>query len=104
MGLRCEALNVVIGARAVSPLVRVRPQAELELQAATRGLFADEAQHFEIAVALGVVKRHRADLVTRNVQQIWVGEVQIVSGDTAGKVVSQTQSEAEAIEAVRDQR
>src|SRR5690348_11571271 len=52
VGLWRESLNMVVGMRAVGPLVGVSPQTELELETASRGFFPDEAQHFEIALAL----------------------------------------------------
>jgi hypothetical protein len=98
-----ETLNVVLGVRAVRPFVGVRPEADLELQPAQGRLFADEAEHFQVPVALGVIERHGAHLVARNVEQIRIGEMQVIAHDVAREIIAQTEGQAEAIETIGDQ-
>jgi len=50
--LRRESGDVVVGVRAVCPLVGMGPDAELEVQAAARGFSGDEPEGFEVALAL----------------------------------------------------
>lgn len=45
-----------------------------------------------------------ADFVTRNIEQVRVSEVHVVSRDSARKVIAQPQRQAETIEAVPNQR
>ena len=98
-----QSLGGVIRVGAVGPLVGVRPEAQLELEAAHGGLVADESQHFEIAVALGIRQAHGPDIVTRDGNQEGVGEKEIGFGDGLTPVVAQPQGEAETVEPLRGQ-
>ena len=104
MGFRREALDVVMRARAVGPLVGMRPDAELELQPAPRGLLSDEVQRFQIALPLPILQRHRADVITGHIEKVWIGEVQVISHHVAREIVAQSQRQAETVEAVGRQR
>jgi hypothetical protein len=81
----------------------VGPEAQLEFEAARGGLFADESQHFEIAVAFGIRQAHGPDIVTRDGNQERVGEKEIGFGDGLATVVAQPQGEAETVESLRGQ-
>ena len=100
LGQTCDR---VVGIRAIDPLVAVHPNAQLKLQAARHGLFADEFQHFEIPLAFGVGQLRHPHVVTRHGQQERVGEKEIPVRDIAEKVVADPQRQIEAIEALRRQ-
>jgi hypothetical protein len=91
--LRREAGDVVVGVRAVGPLVGVGPDAELEVQAAARGFGGDELEGFEVALALAGLERGLdVDLlVAGDLDQVGVGEVEVVAGDAAGEVPAEAQ-------------
>ena len=95
--MRCWARGTV------GPLISMGPQSKLEFQPASRRLLDDEAEGLKVAFAFAVLQRYCADLVSGNVEQIRVGEVQIVAGHVSRKIVSPAESQAEAIEAIRDQ-
>ena len=92
---------MVVGVRAVGPLIGVGPDAELELEAAAGGLGGDELQSFEVALALpGLEGGLDVDLfVAGNLDEVGVGEVEIVAGDAAGEVIAEAEGEGEAVEA-----
>ena len=96
----CESFDGVVRMRAVLPLVAVHPEAQLELEAVGGGLLADEAQRFEIAVALGVRQVRGADVVAGHGEEERVGEEEIGVGDRAQEVVADAEAEVEAVEAV----
>ena len=75
---------MVVGVRAVGPAIGVGPEAELEIEAARGRLVADEAEHLEVAVALGVGERHGAHVVAGNANQERIGEIEIVARYIAG--------------------
>ena len=54
LGLRRQPLDGMVGFRAVDPPVGMRPQSELEIEPARRRLVADETQHRQVVIALGV--------------------------------------------------
>ena len=103
VGFRRQSFDVVMRAGAVGPLVCVSPESKLEIQAAQRRLLHDEAERLQVTVPFGVVKRDSADLVSGNVDQIRVREMQIIASDAPRKIVAPAEGEAEAIEAVRDE-
>src|ERR1039457_6136511 len=98
--LGVESLDGVVRMRAVLPLVAVHPEAQLELEAVGGGLLADEAQRFEIAVALLVRQVRGADIVARHGEKEGVGEEKVGVGDSAQEVVAYAEAEVEAVEAV----
>jgi hypothetical protein len=79
----------------------VHPDAQLELQAARRGLVADEPQHLEIAIALGIGQTLGAHVVTGNRKEERVGEQEIGVRHILQKIVAESETEIEAIETVR---
>ena len=103
VGFRREARNGIVrsGAR---PGIGVRPQRQAELHAALDGLAADEAKHFQIAIALGIRKVHRFHVVTRNGQQERIGEIKIGVRNVAVPVVAVAGLEIEAIEPAGGER
>src|ERR1022692_1580912 len=98
--LGVESLDGVVRMRAVLPLVAMHPDAQLELEAVGGGLLADEAQRFEIAVALLVRQVRGADIVARHGEKEGVGEEKVGVGDSAQEVVAYAEAEVEAVEAV----
>ena len=71
----------------IGPLVGVGPDAELELQAAAGGFGGDELESFKVALALaGLEGGFDVDLfVAGDLDEVGVGEVEVVAGDAAGK-------------------
>src|SRR5579871_5659596 len=100
MGLRREPLHVMLGPRALGPLVGVRPKAKLEVESARRSLFADESEHLEIPVALGIIERHSANLIAGDVDQKRVGKVHVIAHHVAREVIAQAEGQAEPVESV----
>ena len=98
--LGVESLDGVVRMRAVLPLVAVHPEAQLELEAMGGGLLADEAQRFQIAVALGVRQVGRAHVVAGHGEQEGVGKQEVGVGDRAQEIVADAEAEVEAVEAV----
>ena len=78
----------------------MHPQAQLELQAVADGLLADEAQSFEIAIALGVRQVRGADVVAWHGEEEGVGEQKVGVGDSAQEIVADAEAEVEAVEPV----
>ncbi len=93
MRLRREAGDVVVGVRAVGPLVGVGPDAELEVHAAARGFGGDELEGFEVALAFaGLERGFDVDLlVAGDFDEVRVREVEVVAGDAAGEVVGEAE-------------
>ncbi len=98
-----EAFDRVVRLRARDPLVAVHPDAQLELHAARRGLFADEAQHLQVAIAFGVGQLRHAHVVPGHGEQERIREQEVAVGDAVQEVVADAESEAEAVEALRGQ-
>ena len=88
VSLARQSLDGVVGVGAVDPLVAVHPDAELELHAAGHGLLADELQHLEVAVALGVRQLRNPHVVARHGQQERIGKEEVAVGDVAKEVVA----------------
>ena len=101
VGLGCKTDDVVVGVGAVGPLVGVGPDAELEVDAAACGFGGDELEGVEIALAFaGLECGFDVDaFVAGNLDEVGVGEVEIVVGDAAGEVVGEAEGEGEAVEA-----
>ncbi len=101
VGFGREAEDVVVGVGTVGPLVGVGPDAELEVEAAASGFGGDVLEGFEIALALAGLERwvYTDGFVVGDVDEIGVGEVKVVAGNSAGKVVAEAESEIEAVEA-----
>ena len=76
-----QAGDPVVCAGTVGPIVAVHPDAELKLEPARDGLFADEFEHFQVPVALGIRQFGDADVVARNRQQERVREQKVGIGD-----------------------
>ena len=72
----------------------------MEFQAAGHGLLADELQHFEIAVALGIGQLRHAHVVAGNVEQERVGKEKVGVRHAAEKVVADAETQVEAVEAL----
>src|SRR5580704_12535383 len=100
MYLRRETKDVVIRVRTVGPLVSVRPDAELKLEAPARGLCGDILQRLEIALTLAGLQRwlYPYLLVSGDFNKIRVREVKIVPGNATREIVAKTKREVEAIE------
>ena len=58
-----QSFDMMLRVRTVSPLIGVRPDAELKIEPAQRGLIDNELQGFEVAIALGVVERDSVNVV-----------------------------------------
>src|SRR5450759_3163576 len=67
------------------------------MKAAQGRLIANKAQHLEVEVALGVVQRNGLHVVTGNIEQVGIGEMEIVAGNSPGKVVSKAESQGETV-------
>src|SRR5215469_2416020 len=63
-------------------------------------MVADEAQHFQVAVACRIREAIRADVVTRNGNQEWVRKMKVAIGDVAREIVTEAERETEPIEAL----
>ena len=100
MGFFSESFDGVVGVRTIDPDVAVHPDAEVELHAAGCGLFADETQHGEIAVAFCVGELRDAYVVAGHGEEERISEEEVGVGDVADEVVSDSEGEVEAIEAV----
>ncbi len=103
MGLRRQPFDSVAGARAVLPLIAMHPDAELEIEPRRHGLLANEAQHREIGVALGIGKVRRAHVVTGHGEQERIEEQEIGIRDILELVVAEPEGEVQAVEALRCQ-
>ncbi len=101
--VRGEALDGVVGMRAIDPLVAVHPEAELELHAASHRLLADEAEHLEVAIALGIGQLRYPHTVAGNIEQERVGKEKVGVRDAAEKVVADAETQVEAVEALGGQ-
>ena len=97
MVLGSQTFDRVVDVGAVGPLVGVRPEAKLEVQAAAGGLVADEAQHLQVAVALGIGQFGSADVVARHRDEEGVGKVKIRVAQVRREVVAQTQRKAKRL-------
>src|SRR5206468_5984131 len=98
-----EAVDGVVDVGAVRPLEGVGPQAKLEMQAAPRGFFADEAERLQVAVALRLVDPDGADAVAGNGDEERIGKVEIRVAELPREVVAEAEGEVDAVEAVADQ-
>src|ERR1019366_7390920 len=88
-----ESFDDVVGVRALGPLIRVSPEAQLEMEAAPRGFVADEAEHLQIAVALGVGERVGANVVARHGEKKGIGEMEVAIADAGGEIVSDAEGQ-----------
>ena len=106
VGLGGEADDVVAGVWAIGPLVGVRPDAELEVHAAARGFGGDELESFEVTLTFAGLQRGLdVDLlVAGDLNEIGVGEVEVVASDAAGEVIAEAKGEGEAVEACGGER
>src|SRR6185369_629878 len=103
MGVAREAGDRIIWIGAVQPFVTVHPETEIELEAARNGLFADELQHFQIPVALGIGQLRNAHFITRHGEEEGICEEEIAVGDILKKIVANPEAEIEAVETLRGQ-
>ncbi len=103
LGLRRQAGDHMVGFRAVGPLVGVGPKPQLELQAAPRRFVADEAQHLQVPVPLGVGQVGRPHVVARDGEQERVGEVEVGVAQPVRGVVAEAEGQIEPVEALGDQ-
>ena len=78
----------------------MHPDAELELDAAGHGLLADELQHLQVAVALGIGELGDAHVVAGDIEEERVGEQKIGVGHVAQEVVADAEAQVEAVEAL----
>ena len=101
--VRREPFDRLVRGRAVDPLVRVRPQAELDVQADRVRLLRQEPERRQVAFALLVGELRDADVVPGDGQQEGVGEVQVGVGHAPVEVVAEPEREAEPVEALRDE-
>src|SRR6185503_12561340 len=95
--------DVMGGIGAIRPLISMGPQAELEIQAPRHGLTRDELQHFEIFLTLALGQRHGAHVITWYRDQIGIGEMKIVVGHAARKIIGDAQRKIEPVEPARNQ-
>ena len=100
MVLGVQPFDGVVRMRAVLPFVAMHPNPQLEFQAVGDGLLANEAQHFEVAVALGLWQIRRADVVAGDGEEERVGEEEVGVGDGAQKIVADAEAELKAAETV----
>ena len=103
VGFGSEAFDGVVGVGARDPAVAVHPDAQLELHAARHGLLADEAQHLQVAIALGVRQLRHAHVIPGHGKQEWIGKQKVRIGDGGQEVVADAQREIEPVEALRRQ-
>ena len=96
--LRVQARDVVVGLRAIGPLIGQRPEAELELQPARGCLRHDKAQHLHVALAFARSERHDIHFVSGNGHQVRERIMEVVAGHTFRKVIAEAESKVEAVE------
>src|SRR5437899_6343631 len=83
---------------AVGPFICMRPKAEMKLETALYSFLADELQHLEIFIALGIRQRNRADIIPWHCEQKRIGEMKIGIRDVGREIIADSKSEAEAVE------
>lgn len=93
-----EASNRIVGPGAVDQLIRVRPQAELEMQALGRRFLADPLERGQIALPFPGGEADNRYVVAGHGEQIRVGENKIAVHHPPRQVVAQAQGEAEPVE------
>ena len=99
-----HALDRVVGPRHVVEVVALGPERELEIEAAQLRLAADELQHLEVGVALLGRQFLGADVVTVEVEQEGIGEVEVDVGDpgvVVRVIVAHPECQREPVEPVR---
>src|SRR5436190_7251097 len=69
----------------------------MELQSALNRFVADELQHFEVFIALGIRQRNRANVIPWHCQEKRISEMKIGVGDVGRKIVADAEREAKAI-------
>src|ERR1700733_1789574 len=116
MRLRCKPSDLMMCVGTIGPLVSMGPKSQLELQPPRTRLGGDKTQHLKILFPL--VRRERskvlfsrlaaepdhAHIVTGDVDEIRVREVEVIAGDSAREVVAYSEGEVEAIEAAGHQQ
>src|SRR5216683_4174567 len=100
MRLWCQARDPVV-CIGIGPFIRMRPQSQVELNAARCGFFTDEADSLEIEIPLGIRKTGSGHVVTRDGQQKRISEVEIGIGNVARTVVAYAERQIETIESMR---
>jgi hypothetical protein len=71
----------------------------LELNSSRGGLGGDELKCFKVTIPLSIVQRNYANAIPWNLDQIGVGELKVVAGNSAGEVIAKAKREAEMVEA-----
>jgi hypothetical protein len=113
-----QPFDAVIRMRAVGPLVSMRPESQLEVQPARGGLRGNEFQRLQVHLPFAIAELnrrgqhssvrssqlHHAHAVPRNVDQIWIGKVQVIARYAPGKVVLKPEREAKPVESARYQQ
>src|SRR6185312_9505096 len=103
--------NPVVCARAVSPLIGMGPDTQLELKPTGSGFGGDKPQHLKISISLFSRKRsggwklfpvfagklNNSDVVTRDIDQVGVRELEVVVGHVDGEIVSKSEGEIEPV-------
>ncbi len=74
MVVGCQALDDVVGARAICPSIAVSPDSQLEVDAVRNCLAADESQHLQVSVTLGIRQIHGPHGVAGHGKQERVGK------------------------------
>src|ERR1700722_19268932 len=116
MRLRGKTIDAVMSVRAIRPLIGMRPDSQLELQAARTGLGSNKTQHLEVFFPLFRGERRQVllsrfigqpdnpHIVSRYLHKIRVRKVEVVAGDAARKVVSKSKSKVKAIKPARHEQ
>src|SRR3984885_7627834 len=102
--------------RAICPLISMGPKSQLKLQSARARLGGDKTQHREILCPFVRGKRNKVllsrlaaqpnhpHIVSRDLDEVRVREVEVVAGDSPREVVAYSEGEVEAIEAAGHQQ
>src|SRR5262245_49492283 len=81
----------------------MHPEAKLELQAPGNGFFADEPEHCQIPIALGIRQFRNAHIISRDRKQERVSEQKVGIGYVTEKVVANAEGEIEPVKTLRCQ-
>ena len=115
MRIGSESFDAVIGIGAVGPLVGVRPDSQLEVQSARRGLRGNEFESIQIHLPFVIAehnrrrqhravrrgKLHHVHAVPWNLEEIRIRKVQIIVRDPLREVIFDPERKTEAVEAAR---
>jgi hypothetical protein len=103
VGFRRQSGDPVVG-DGIRPFVGMRPERQIELNPASCGLLADEAQRLQVALALGIGETGGSHIVSRDAQQKRIRQVEVRIGNVARTVVADSERQVETVEPVRGKR